>query len=91
MKVEDFPWAEFLTVRAKFIYWLRLYGNEGEPMGFDEIAKSVSCDPTQVELIYEMRVHDEAKGDEETGLEPAERRISERGPGETRREYEEES
>lgn len=53
MKVEDFPWGEFLEVRKRLVVWLRLYGNEGEPMDFDEVAKKVSCGPGQARLIYQ--------------------------------------
>lgn len=40
------------------ICWLRLYGNEGEPMEYEEIAKMVSCDPGQAKLVY-MTARDE--------------------------------
>ena len=51
-EVEDFPLAEFLEVRMRMIYWLRLYGNDGEEMDFDAIAQTLSCDPVRAELIY---------------------------------------
>lgn len=57
-KLEEFPWAEFLEVRKRMICWLRLYGNEGEPMEYEEIAKMVSCDPGQAKLVY-MTARDE--------------------------------
>lgn len=57
MKI-DFYWGEFLGARKKMVLWLRLYGNDGKPMEFDEIAKTLSVDPVQVQLIHETEKGD---------------------------------
>lgn len=44
------------------IVWFRLYGNDGEPMDFDEVASAVSCDPIQARLIYETELQKSEDG-----------------------------
>jgi hypothetical protein len=53
MTVEDFPWQEFLEVRRRTIVWFRRWGNDGEPMTFEQVAATLSMDDVeQVKLIY---------------------------------------
>jgi hypothetical protein len=48
-----YPWAEFLEARAKMIAYWRA---EGET--WDRIARFLSCDPVQAQLIW-MGTHEE--------------------------------
>lgn len=45
-KGNDFTWADFLEVRASLIKQWRKDGR-----AFDDIARSLSCDPEQAQLI----------------------------------------
>lgn len=44
---EDFPWFEFLHLRARMIRYFRKRGDNWE-----QIASQLSCDPVQVQLIH---------------------------------------
>jgi len=48
MAERHFPWKEFLDARKAMIAYLR----EVNTLPWHEIARTLSCDPEQVKLIY---------------------------------------
>jgi len=53
VRLEDYPWREFIEVRRRMAVWLYRWGNVGEPMNWDEVAEKLSMDRDQVCLIVE--------------------------------------
>jgi len=56
------PWSDFLRARRRAIRWLR--SSEENILSFAEIARILSCDPLQIELIAYIDPEETGKQEE---------------------------